>query len=113
AAVYSGHSDPADPTTRSQPNEVVAIGVSMAKGGHIIHLGKALKEHERVIKSILPVGIELHQIQNQPEVVRRSIREFLQVLMEALIIVLGVSFLAVGLKRNPLRIDVSTGVACA
>lgn len=113
AEVYQGYSDPPDPKTRFQQKDVVAIGVSMAKGGHIIHLGKALKEHERVIKSILPVGIELHQIQNQPEVVRRSIREFLQVLMEALIIVLGVSFVALGLKRNPLRIDVRPGLVVA
>src|SRR5699024_3838953 len=94
AQVYQGYADPPDPKIRFQQQDVVAIGVSMAIGGHIIQLGQALKEQEKAIKSILPVGIELHQIQDQPQVVSRSVHEFLQVLLEALIIVLGVSFVA-------------------
>ncbi len=113
AEVYQGYADPADPKTRFQQQDVVAIGVSMVKGGDIIRLGKALKEHEKRIQSLLPVGIELHQIQDQPEVVRRSVQEFLQVLLEALVIVLGVSFIALGLKRNPLRVDMRPGLVVA
>src|SRR5699024_9146566 len=111
--VYQGYADPPDPKIRFQQQDVVAIGVSMAKGGHIIQLGQALKEQEKAIKSILPVGIELHQIQDQPQVVSRSVHEFLQVLLEALIIVLGVSFVALGLKRNPLRVDMRPGLVVA
>src|SRR5699024_6699289 len=113
AQVYQGYADPPDPKIRFQQQDVVAIGVSMAKGGHIIQLGQALKEQEKAIKSILPVGIELHQIQDQPQVVSRSVHEFLQVLLEALIIVLGVSFVALGLKRNPLRVDMRPGLVVA
>src|SRR5699024_5192052 len=93
--------------------DVVAIGGSMVKGGDIIRLGEALKKHEARIQSLLPVGIELHQIQDQPEVVRRSVQEFLHVLLEALVIVLGVSFVALGLKRNPLRVDMRHGLVVA
>lgn len=113
AEVYQGYSDPSDPKTRFQQQDVVAIGVSMAKGGDIIRLGKALQAHEPYIQSLLPVGIELHQIQDQPEVVSRSVQEFLQVLLEALIIVLAVSFVALGLKRHPLRIDMRPGLVVA
>lgn len=113
AKVHQGYSDPADPKTRFQQKEVVAIGVSMVKGGDIIRLGEALKKHEPRIQAMLPVGIELEQIQNQPEVVQRSVQEFLQVLLEALIIVLGVSFVALGFKRHPLRVDVRPGLVVA
>src|SRR5260221_7528500 len=35
------------------------------------------------IKRDLPVGIEVHQYSNQPEVVKRSVDEFMRTLLEA------------------------------
>jgi multidrug efflux pump subunit AcrB len=47
----------------------VALGVSMAKGGDIIALGKALQKEVKALQAELPVGVTLAQIQNQPEAV--------------------------------------------
>jgi multidrug efflux pump len=86
--------------------EVIVLGVSMGKGGDIIALGKALAVATSKITQNLPAGAELVQIQDQPRAVSTSVNEFVGVLIEAVVIVLAVSFLALGLhsrgKRVPL-----------
>jgi len=49
----------------------------------------------------LPAGITLKQVQDQPAAVANSVNEFIKVLIEAVVIVLAVSFLALGLHRRP------------
>jgi hypothetical protein len=80
---------------------VLALGISMAKGGDIIELGKALKTATEAIRAELPAGIEMRQFQNQSTVVARSVGEFVGVLIEAVLIVLVVSFVALGLHFKP------------
>ena len=80
--------------------EVIVLGVSMAKGGDIIALGKALSVATGKITRNLPAGAELVQIQDQPRAVSTSVNEFVGVLIEAVIIVLAVSFLALGLHSR-------------
>ena len=80
--------------------EVIVLGVSMAKGGDIIALGKALSVATGKITRNLPAGAELVQIQDQPRAVSTSVNEFVGVLIEAVIIVLVVSFLALGLHSR-------------
>ncbi len=102
--------DPPSVMVRHQGQQVVAMGVSMAKGGDIIDLGKALQAKTAEIKGKLPIGVELHQIQDQPKAVARSVNEFIGVLIEAVVIVLAVSFLSLGLHFKPLRVDIWPGM---
>jgi multidrug efflux pump subunit AcrB len=113
ARVVRGYQDPPAPKVRHDGREVIALGISMAKGGDIIKLGEALSAASDRLRKDLPAGIELAQVQDQPESVSRSVQEFLRVLAEALIIVLAVSFLALGLHRNPWRIDMRPGLVVA
>jgi len=80
---------------------VIVVGVSMAKGGDIITLGRSLETAVARIQSGLPVGIELVQLQDQPRAVSSSVNEFVAVLVEAIVIVLIVSFVSLGLHRRP------------
>jgi multidrug efflux pump subunit AcrB len=105
--------DPAQTKVRFQAEEIVAIGVSMRKGGDIVALGKRLAQKTKGIESELPAGVTLTQIQDQPTVVASSVNEFLKVLIEAIAIVLGVSLLALGLHRHPWRIDPRPGLVVA
>ena len=73
----------------------------MAKGGDIIELGKALKVSIANIEKSLPVGVKLVQVQDQPQAVSSSVNEFLKTLVEAVAIVLAVSFLSLGLHKRP------------
>ncbi len=101
ADVKRGYVDPASVKVRFQGQQVIALGVSMTKGGDIIALGKALKKTTAKIGAALPVGISLVEVQDQPSAVAKSVNEFIAVLIEAIMIVLLVSFVALGLHKRP------------
>ena len=100
ARVYRGYVDPPEVLFRYRGEPAMGLAVSMRKGGDIIALGGHLQERMRALKADLPVGIEVHQVADQPEVVARSISEFMRTLTEAVIIVLAVSFLSLGLRTG-------------
>jgi multidrug efflux pump subunit AcrB len=113
AEIRRDYVDPPRVKVRHQGQEVIALGVSMAKGGDIIALGRALDATAAEIRAQLPAGIELMRVQDQPKAVARSVNEFVRVLIEAVLIVLAVSFIALGLHTRPLRIDVWPGLVVA
>ena len=92
---------------------MIGLGISMEKGGDIIELGRHLDAAAAKIKAKLPVGIELERVADQPRAVSSSVNEFLKVLAEAVMIVLAISFIALGLHTKPLRIDVRPGLVVA
>ena len=100
ARVWRGPVDPPQILVSHQGQPVIALGVSMAKGGDIIALGQALQQAKLEIQARLPVGVTLAQIQDQPRAVATSVLEFVKVLVEAVVIVLLVSILALGLQRG-------------
>lgn len=110
AEVRRAYVDPPQVKVRHDGKEVIALGISMAKGGDIIEMGAALKQATAVIRAELPAGIELQQFQDQATVVSRSVGEFVRVLVEAVVIVLGVSFISLGLHFKPFRIDWRPGL---
>lgn len=101
ATVRRATIDPPQVKVRHQGREVIALGVSMARGGDIIGLGKSLEAAAAQIRADLPVGIEMTQFQNQSTVVATSVNEFVKVLIEAVVIVLAVSFVSLGLHFKP------------
>ena len=100
AEIKRGYVDPASVKVRHQGKQVIALGISMAKGGDIIALGKALKGATDHIEKTLPAGVELVQLQDQPRAVATSVNEFVGVLVEAVIIVLAVSFISLGFHKH-------------
>jgi len=114
AAVERAYQDPPHDKMRFNGKEVIGLGVSMEKGGNIIQLGKGLEQTVARIRAQLPVGIELERVSNQPAAVTASVSEFMHTLVEAVIIVLVVSFVALGLHSKPkLRLDVRPGLVVA
>ena len=102
AEIKRGYVDPPMVKVRHQGKEVIALGVAMTKGGDIVALGKSLKVLSARVSDSLPAGIKLVQVQDQPKAVATSVNEFVQVLIEAVVIVLAVSFISLGLhKRRP------------
>jgi multidrug efflux pump len=114
ATIRRGYQDPPRDKMRFNGKEVIGLGVSMEKGGNIIEMGKALEQTVTELKAKLPVGIELDRVSNQPQAVTASVGEFVHTLIEAVLIVLAVSFLALGLHTKPkLRLDVRPGLVVA
>ena len=100
AEIKRGYIDPAQVKVRFQGKQVLALGVSMAKGGDIIALGHALKASSEKINASLPAGLRLVEVQDQPTAVTKSVNEFVSTLVEAIVIVLAVSFISLGLHKR-------------
>lgn len=108
--------EPADPKMYYNGKPAVGIALSMSDGGNILTLGENLQKLVSSAKTELPAGMEIHQVSDQPKVVKESISDFVNTLREAIIIVLIVSFISLGLRTGlvvafciPL---VLTGVFC-
>ena len=114
ATVQRAYQDPPRDKMRFNGKEVIGLGVSMEKGGNIIQLGHGLEAAVKRIRAQLPVGVELERVSNQPAAVTSSVDEFMHTLVEAVVIVLLVSFVALGLHGKPrLRLDVRPGLVVA
>ncbi len=100
AQIKREYIDPPKSKMRYNGKEVIGLAISMQKGGNIIELGESLLKTANEIKQKLPVGIELERVADQPKAVARSVNEFLGTLIEALIIVLAVSFIALGFHKD-------------
>ncbi len=101
ATIKRDYIDPPSVKVHHQGKEVIALGVSMKKGGDIVALGHALDKLSLKLKQTLPVGVTLVQVQDQPKAVTTSVNEFVKVLIEAVLIVLAVSFISLGLHKRP------------
>jgi multidrug efflux pump len=98
ATVKRGTIDPPGTLVRYGGKRALAIGVTTAKGGDVIELGKALRAHIAKLHETLPAGIEIGEAASQPDAVKRSVDAFVHALSEAVIIVLLVTFISLGLR---------------
>ena len=96
AKVQRGYADPQQPIFRYNGRSAVGLAVSMRKNGDVLAFGEHLKERLAKVTADLPAGIEPHLVANQPEVVEEAVGEFIKTLIEAIAIVLAVSFLSLG-----------------
>ena len=96
AQIKRAYEEPAKDKMYFNGLPAVGIALSMEDGGDNIQLGKNLAMAIEGINAELPLGLELQQVANQPEVVEHSINEFSKSLYEAIIIVLAVSLFSLG-----------------
>ncbi|MGD9786102.1 MAG: efflux RND transporter permease subunit [Hyphomicrobiaceae bacterium] len=98
AEIRRGYTDPPQPMFRYNGNPAIGLAISMTAGGDVLALGEALTLTMKTIEGDLPIGIDVHLVADQPHVVEEAVGEFTKTLWEAIAIVLGVSFLALGLR---------------
>jgi multidrug efflux pump len=100
ATVRTGYEDPPAMTIRHNGVPVLAIGVTMQPNGNVLDFGRALERQLAKVRQELPLGVEIQQYADQPRVVGESIWEFERSFLEALAIVLAVSFLFLGWRTG-------------
>uniref|UniRef100_UPI003D7E825B efflux RND transporter permease subunit n=1 Tax=Mitsuokella sp. TaxID=2049034 RepID=UPI003D7E825B len=100
AKVERRYEEPAEPKMYFNGEPAIGIAVSMEDGGNILKLGDDLKSLIGKIQQDMPVGLEIHQVSDQPSVVNESIHDFVKTLFEAIVIVLAVSFLSLGFRTG-------------
>lgn len=100
ASVRTGYEDPPSFSIRHNGVPVLAIGVTMQANGNVLDFGRALEQHMAQVRQALPMGVEIQQYADQPRVVAESVWEFERSFLEALAIVLAVSFLFLGWRTG-------------
>lgn len=100
ADVRRGFNDPPAPQMRFMGQDAIGLAVAMKDGGDILVLGRALEGEFARLQNNLPAGMQLRKVSDQPAAVKTSVGEFVQVLAEALGIVLLVSFFSLGVRTG-------------
>ncbi len=100
AKVTQTYTDPETSLMYFNGKPSIGIAISMKDGGNNLVLGKNLQAVIDRMSQNLPAGMEVSLVADQPKVVNNSIGEFTESLIEALAIVMGVSFLSLGLRSG-------------
>ncbi len=100
ADISRGYVDPATPMFRFNGTPAIGLAIAMKKGGNIQDFGKALHARMSELTADLPVGVGVHTVSDQAEVVEEAVGGFTSALFEAVIIVLVVSFVSLGVRAG-------------
>ncbi|MFI5032368.1 MAG: efflux RND transporter permease subunit [Reyranellales bacterium] len=100
ATISRGYVDPPQPMFRYGGQPAIGLAIGMKPGNNLVQFGEELRRKMREIVSELPIGVGVHLVSNQPAVVQEAVGGFTQALLEAVIIVLGVSFLSLGVRAG-------------
>jgi len=100
ATVSHGYVDPPTFKVRQEGKPALGIGVVTAKGANILELGKEVQQATAEFLKAVPQGVDIQQIADQPKVVEHAVGEFVHSFVEALAIVLFVSFVALGWRTG-------------
>ncbi len=100
AEISRGTVDPPQTTLRVNGKPALGLGISMAPGGNILDLGRHVERRMAEIAPTLPLGVHTIRVNDQSEVVAADIGDFQESFLEALAIVLLVSFLSLGWRTG-------------
>jgi multidrug efflux pump len=98
AQVRRGYSDPPQPLFRINGEPAIGLAIAMREGGDILALGRNIKQAMDRITADLPIGIEPSLVADQAVVVHKAIGEFMTSLLQAIAIILVVSFISLGVR---------------
>ncbi len=100
ATIRRGYEDPPAELFRFNGQEAIGLAIGMKSGANILHFGEALRTTMSQAQASLPIGMTLHQVADQPHVVDEAVGHFVQALVEAILIVLAVSFISLGVRAG-------------
>lgn len=100
AEITRGYVDPASPMFHYNGKPAIGLAIAMNDGGNIQAFGKQLHQRIDELTAELPVGVDVHMVSDQAQVVEVAVGGFTSALFEAVIIVLGVSFISLGLRAG-------------
>ena len=100
AEIHRGYEDPPAAQFRVDGKPAIGLAIAMQPGANLLHFGEALKERMRVVEGRLPIGVGIHLVSDQPRIVEEAVGGFTTALVEAVVIVLVVSFISLGLRAG-------------
>ncbi|WP_374545535.1 efflux RND transporter permease subunit [Rhodoblastus sp.] len=100
ATVKRGYVDPPTKLFRFKGEPAIGLAIGMKQGANLLEFGAALEKKIERIKAELPVGVDVFRVSDQPAVVDEAVSGFTRGLFEAIIIVLGISFISLGWRAG-------------
>lgn len=100
ATISRQDAEPPSPAFRVNGQPAIGLAISMASTGNMLSFGKALNDRMAAIGAQLPHGIEMVKVADQSTVVSQAVSGFIRVLIEAVVIVLAVSFVSLGTRAG-------------
>ena len=100
ATVSRETAEPPVPIFKVNGKKALGLAISMAPAGNMLDFGRAIKTRMEAISAKLPYGIDVVKVADQSAVVKDAVSGFIRVLIEAIAIVLAVSFLSLGTRAG-------------
>ncbi|MEY4579600.1 MAG: hypothetical protein RL701_4303, partial [Pseudomonadota bacterium] len=94
------YADPPQALFRSNGKPAIGLAIGMRPNANLLEFGAALKAQMKLIEAKLPIGVGVHLVSDQPQVVDDAVSGFTRALFEAVVIVLAVSFVSLGLRAG-------------
>ncbi len=96
AEIERGYSDPPRRILRFDGQPAIGLGISTVQGGNVVRMGEGVRDTLDRLKSRQPIGIEIGEINFQPEAVTTAVNDFIFNLGKAVAIVVIVLLIAMG-----------------
>ena len=100
ADVHRGYPEPPQPLFRYNGQPAIGLAIAMRAGGNLLEFGKDLKAKMRAVEASLPIGVGVNLVSDQPLIVEKAVSGFTEALLEAVLIVLIVSFVSLGVRAG-------------
>jgi len=100
ATVERGDPDPPRRLLRYDGKPAIGLGISTVQGGNVVTMGEAIRAKLAELESLQPIGIEIGEINFQPEAVTAATGDFIFNLFKAVSIVVVVLLVAMGRKTG-------------
>lgn len=100
ATIYRDYEEIPSHLVRFDGDAALWLGVSFADGVNVVEVGERLTQRIQELDYARPVGMDIHNIYNQPAEVERSVSGFMLNLAEAVVIVIVALLLTMGLRSG-------------
>jgi len=100
ARVRHGYEEPPSFMVRADGDDALVLGVVMGQGVNGLELGDRLATFVDDERARLPLGMELDVLTNQAEAIAKAVNLFQLKFLIAVLVVMGVSFLAIGFRAG-------------
>lgn len=98
ATILPGYQDPPNRILQFDGAAAIGLGISTVPGGNVVRMGEGIRKKLAELEGLRPVGMEIGEINFQPEAVSKATNEFMFNLVKAVSIVFIVLLFAMGRK---------------
>jgi len=100
ATVHRAYDEIPDSYNYFNGQPALTIGISMLSGVNVVAVGGRIDQRLSELAPVTPLGMQLHDIYNQPKIVEKSVNGFVINVAQALVIVIVVLLFFMGLRTG-------------